>query len=388
MLEFLNKLQTQLQRNFVQITSGESEEGLLATPASAPAVLHQMGVSSEELTLVRECVPIKHRGRQIVTAVSTTDERLSLLSWRVNADGSVICTGSSTAHHEEATQVCIAKARKFVVAYRTKEDHLKLVSWDVSNTGAIYRSSEYDKPTETMAQLKLSTLNEDLLITTYRTAEDKLKLISWRLGDDDGFTCLDEWSSGDAIVKDVTVVPLLIEQQEPRLLTLLHTETDAIKVAWWGVAPTGAITLLNVTDLFSKTTSQISAQLDANGHLVTAVHTAEGHLQLTTWQINLATSTLQPLFQTNATEPTIRQQALLHGPQGVVSLIQTAESQLRIIEWQSDDAGRLVRGRGSDNLTANCDALVYCPQLLDGNAPILAGICSSPTTLRLVTWRA
>jgi hypothetical protein len=387
-LAFLNKLQTELQRNLGQMTSGEGKEGIEETPASALALLHQMGVSSEDLTLVRECAPIKHRGRQIVTVVSTTDERLSLLSWRVNADGSVICTGSSTMHHAAATQVCIARARKFVGAYCSKEDHLKLVSWDVSNTGAIYRSSEFDHFTGAITQLKLTALNDELLVTIQRTAEDKLKLISWRLGDDDGFTCLDEWSVGDAMVKDVTVVPLPLQPSEPHLLTLIRTEMGAIKAAWWNVTPAGAITLLNVIDLFNGQANQVTAQLDTDGHLVTAVHTAEGLLQLTTWQIDPATSTLQPLFQTNIAGLDVKQQALLYGSQGLFSLIQTTEGHLQIIEWQRDDVGRLTRGRTSDYLPAHCDSLVYCPELLDGNAPILAAICPSPATLRLMTWRA
>jgi hypothetical protein len=106
--------------------------------------LHPFGESEQTIPNLRAWKVVRHRSRQIVMAMRTEENRLALASWRVNADGAVVQTGSSGSQPDQVLQVELARAEKYVVAYRSLAQELRLVSWDVSNTGAIYRAGESD----------------------------------------------------------------------------------------------------------------------------------------------------------------------------------------------------------------------------------------------------
>ena len=181
----LGRLHAQMQSNFMQmLASDEASEsgGAAARPMAGVRSLHAVGESEATIPNLHACKAVRHRSRQVVMAMRTEDNRLALESWRVNADGAVVQTGSSAPQPDQVLQVELARAEKYVVAYRSLAQELRLVSWDVSNTGAIYRAGESETWREPVRKIRLQALNKNLLVTACITRERQLQLITWRVG--------------------------------------------------------------------------------------------------------------------------------------------------------------------------------------------------------------
>ena len=114
----------------------------------------RLGDSDDLAGAVSAIAAIRHGSQQVLTAVRDGSDRLLLISWLVNDDGSITRTGDSSGQAGElATEgfgvgatgiVDIARGARYVVACRTIAGNLKLISWDVSAEGAISRAGDSD----------------------------------------------------------------------------------------------------------------------------------------------------------------------------------------------------------------------------------------------------
>jgi hypothetical protein len=377
--QVLTRLHTHLQRNLVQLLAHEE-------PAAEPvATVSAAGESSEVLADVSECVAIKHRGRQVLTAVRTANNQLTLDSWRVNADGSVIQTGSSGLQAQPVAQLDLTQASKFVLAYRSPNQQLKLVSWNVSNTGAIYRAGESAAWREPVRQVKVRALGDDQLLTACILRNRRLKLMSWQLGVNADFTCLQEFETTVEGVREVAITVQPRPTAEPCVITVSRT-ASLIVVQTWQISANGTIRLLGQAELPAQVT-QVRAILDGAGRLVTAMRSASGQLRLVVWEQQTESASFTPGFDSGAMGECIRRFGIMRSKSGFVTALVTAERRLEISGWVVDSTGRLQRRAAGGGAAVYAGPVALCSEALEGNAPILAGFCTAQGSFRLTAWQ-
>ncbi len=355
-----------------------------------------VGENIEPIESAHECVSIKQRGRQVITAVGTVDHRLKLFSWRVNADGAVVCTGMSSTQAGRVAQIAIARARKFVTAFRTATRQLQLVSWNVSNTGAIYRAGASSVPadertnraSDAIDKVKLVALNNTLLVTTCTTATGQVKLSSWRLHDNDSLTRLHDYTITDDRARAVVPIVLSTIAAGARLVTALRTRTGQLKLQLWQVATTGEITMGAVGIVAEEKISQFDAVADIEGRLITAVRTLGGRLKLIAWHCAADGQLIQRLFDSGARGERIRKHSLMLHASQIVTAVQLAAGQCKLIAWTMPAAGSIVRIGESPVQSVASVPIGLCQEALDGNAPLLTSGLTADGAIKLMTWRA
>ncbi|CAN5676671.1 hypothetical protein BH10CHL1_BH10CHL1_27830 [soil metagenome] len=364
-------------------------------PFQLPVNIEQMGENIEPIEQVYECVSIKQRGRQVITAVGNAAHQLRLFSWRVNADGVVVRTGMSDIQTGWVAQVAIARARKFVTAFRTATRQLQLVSWDVSNTGAIYRAGASNLPMEQgvgvasdiVDKVKLIALNDTLLVTTCTTPTGQIKLSSWRLNDNDSLTRLHDFTAiGDLAREIISIV--LPSTVGARLVTALRTRSGQLKLQLWQVATTGEITTDAVGIVAEEKISQFDVVADAQGRLITAVRTLGGRLKLIAWHCAADGQKIERLYDSGTHGERIRKHSLMLHVDQIVTAVQLAAGQDKLMAWAISAAGSIVQVGESPVQSGVGVPMGLCQEALDGNAPLLTSGLTADGALKLMTWHA
>jgi hypothetical protein len=385
--QLFNRLQSKLPRNLAQMIAGDADGDGETAPAARPSAdgIYAAGSSRESLAEICECVAVKHRGRQVLTAVRTAHNGLALISWRVNADGSVIQTGTSGIQPEPVAQIDLARAGKFVVAYRTPAHQARLVSWDVSNTGAIYRAGESDLWPEPVRQVKVQALNESHLVTASISRDRTLHLMSWQLEADAGFTCLHQVKIPTAQVREVALTVHRTTGGTALISTVCRTPA-ALVVQQWQVDAYGQLYPLAQSTLSLQGT-QLRTLVDPQGRLVTALRSTQGRLRLICWERTNEQAGLIPCFDTGEAGPCIRRFGVMGSADGVITATVTAERRLQLKDWTVEPDGTLQCRREGGLSPVCAGPVVLCSEALDGNAPILAGLCPTAGRFNLTTWQ-
>lgn len=383
------------QQLMAQSTWSKRTSRLERTASPASIKIEQIGENMDQSECVRECVSIKQRGRQVITAVRTADHRLNLFSWRVNADGSVVRTGASGPQPGRVAQIAITRARKFVTAFRTTARQLQLVSWDVSNTGAIYRAGASNTPAgegdDEVSKVKLVALNDNLLITACTTRTGHTKLISWQLKDNDALTRLSDCTDTGDIVRELVPVVLPPTTTGLRLLTVARIKTGQLKLQIWHIANSGEITVDAGSTMTGEKISQFDAVVDAEGRLITSLRMANGRLKLIVWQLTPDGQAIHRLCDSGAKGEQIRQHSLMRYATQIMTAVQTTTGHFKLIVWAlpSDipPGGAIVCvGEGATQGAASAP-IGFCQETLDGNAPIMTNSITAEGMLKLMTWR-
>lgn len=348
--------------------------------------LTKVGENQEPVEAVRQCVLIRHRGRQVLTAVRSLDNHLQLLSWRINANGSVASTGVSGVQPETITQLDIAHAEKFVVACRTATRRLKLISWDVSNTGAIYRAGESQEQTTAIHKVKIAALTPTLLMTAAVTATGQLQLTSWQLDVQAALAPLHQFT-GDESLRELTLLPLPSSATGQQLLTVVRTRGGAVRLQVWHVTENGEISAVSQSSVAEASGTQIHAVTNEQGLVILSWRTPAGHLHISTWQISADGQQIEPIGALTERSERLRQQTLMRLPGGVVSAALLAQGRVQLKAWAIQADGAIVQSRSGAKTLTGCYDLTLCSELLDGNAPLLTGVRTAQGSLKLITWQ-
>lgn len=384
----LGKLNSHLQRNLIQSGTG-NDQGHMIGGRSAPSAIHPLGESVSMAPTVRECVAARHRSRQLVTAVRTAQNQLTLDSWRVNADGSVIRTGTSGPQTEPVGQIALARAAKYVVAYRTDAQQVKLVSWDVSNTGAIYRAGESAPWPEPVRKLTLCAPDAQTLVTACVMRNRRLKLIAWRLDADAGIVALYVTETSDEAVRSVVMTPLPSYEDAPHFATMIRTAAGGLAVQRWQTTPDGTLVSRGRDELMAPG-SQIQAVVHAQQHLVAAIRTVAGEMRLLSWRWRTPEEQLELVDDTTISagvgDTRARSMGLISVSGGVIAVLNTCHHKVKLVAWGIGPDGMLQRGVESAPRPITAGPIALCPDLLDGNAPILAGLQTSQGLFKLTSW--
>lgn len=366
-------------------------------------------------TAIHACVLVKHRARQVLTAIRTLDNRLRLFSWRVNADGTVFCTGSTDVQVNEVTQVDLVRAQKYVSACRTADGALHLQCWDVSNTGAIYTSGPAAVVHDALEWIQLLVLAPDRLLTIGLSKEGRWHLSTWAIGDEGAPKQLYQESlpavtgalsaallPADilaAVTPDIENPQPLPDSVEQRITfaTVMHSAPDQLQWIRWHCLPNGQLQIEEQVEQHHPTIVEV-ALTTINTIPVTLLHSAKGRLQLlhdwpapTTGTLPAAVTLAEQvrLFTvTNDGDQLMIAHVTAHPDFLPETAAPTDLPELTTVEmhrWQPTAQSWQSCGSGSLPI-ATATELALCNQPLDGNAPFLTAIGTAAGALHLVTW--
>lgn len=360
------------------------------------AALEQIGENHEPVMGVRSFVLLRQRGRQVLTALRTSDRLLNLITWRVNADGAVVQTGESGVQPEQIMQIDMAHAGKFVVACRTVAHHLKLISWDVANTGAIYRAGESVEQRPAIRAVKIVAINDEQLVTACITHDGQLQLTPWRLNADNSLTALHEAVTQTTFLPGERIREVVLGMQnitsaattpQKHLVAAVRTKSGQVRLLAWIVAENGVLTFCGESASNDLHGTQLQLTAGAPGQWITTLRTPEGHLRLNLWQLVTERRVIEPLTDHCEKTEIIRHQTMLYRPDSLIVALALPKGRLKLVDWQITTAGDFTRRRESTPIAAASGSPLLCPELLDGNAPIFTGLRTSRGALKLLTWR-
>ena len=378
---------------------------------------------------IHECVIVKHRARQVLTAVRTVDEQIRLFSWRVNADGAVLCTGTTDLPIDGVAQVDLARARKYITACRTGMGVLHLQCWDVSNTGAIYASGPAVIAGDGYQWIQLLVLAPEHFLTIGLTQDGLWYLTSWTLADDDTPRRLDQKTMPAAngalaatclnnaevtVIEGQSLVPTEqptaeVDQEDGAMFAVvMHTAPNELVWQRWRCHTDGQLVLEQHVRQQHGEVVEL-AMTTVGNELVTLFQRADGQLQVlhgwptatsdrdaATTLVTLAEETKhfsiahheEQLMIAHVGKRTANMEHFSQDPmqdrvRGTAQLPELTTVEMH--RWQPADRQWMANGTGTLPTPTATD-LALCNQPLDGNAPFLTAIGTASGELHLVTW--
>ncbi|MEZ4860490.1 MAG: hypothetical protein R3C14_04260 [Caldilineaceae bacterium] len=372
--------------------------------------------------LIHSCVAVKYRNRQVLTAVRTVEDQLCLVSWRVNADGTVVKTGTTLADHTAVTQVRMVQARKFIVACRTLTGQLVLSSWDVSNIGAIYAAGRSEVVETDLRWIELLALSPTRLLTCALTAQMEWRFMTWDYGDDDTFTLLHSYIIPATDYGALALTPVPDQGTTTQFVAAMHVASDRLRWTRWLCTEAGELQVVNYveryrTDVIDLAMLTLPDTAGRGQPLVTIMQRTTGELHVVTDRLD-ETGIVFHQAHCATIAQNIRNFGLMAVSNGFVALHHSTNTQLTVARWQlsepmvaarsgartdmiapSDDSKVDIptnlpmvqqwqlQGYGTMT-TADVSDVFCCNAPLDGNAPILTGLNNQEGVLHLTSWRA
>jgi len=364
-------------RREVRVEQSKHPSGALGIVALTQS---STGLSAQEVVIV------KQRARQVVTALRTLADQVRLFSWRVNADGSLLRTGSGALPLDNVGQIAMVQARNYVVACRTETGELHLSRWDVSNTGAIYLAGAHAGCAQGIQWLTLTALTPDLVVVLALTASQSWQMMLWQLQGDSAVVLLGVQETPAAPVGSGALALLPPSDDKLRLATLTAEAQNRFALHLWQGQPGDALTLL-ATDslLLPDVVAIVSTHVD-DAHLYAVVQTTTGQLRLLTWY--LAVDGVITLLDA----ATVLADGVSHGisqryQNGFALVYRTLAGELCVQQWQQQPAGGLTLLGAGRSAGAPQGEVTCCNEALEGNAPLLTGVIDDRGEVTLITWR-
>lgn len=375
-------------------------------------------------TAIHDCVLVKHRGRQVITAIRTLDYQLRLFSWRVDANGTARCTGSTDSQLENVAQVTLVRARKYISGSRTFSGAIHLQCWDVSNTGALYSSGPAVKMAVRYTWLQLLALAADRILTIGLTTAGTWELTTWSIDEHETLYQLAQSTqpATTGALAATCLTPLAqnhaeaAESEPLTFLTVAHRGLQQIRWTRWRCLANGQLEIMDeVTLPFTQIVALGLTVVD--GTPVTLLHSANGRLQamhgiptgasdanqelsdkataedISTSQCTLLAENVRLFSLTHDAEQltvayiTTRSSSApeIRSPHGVGVAAFPEVSTVQMHRWHSAEQRWTNEGHGTIPIAAATE-LVLCEQPLDGNAPYLTAIGTATGILHLVSW--
>lgn len=337
----------------------------------------------------QEVVIVKHRARQAVTAMRTMEGGVRLVSWRVNADGSLLRTGSSSLQLDEVVQIKLVHARNYVLACRTANGEIHLSRWDVSNTGAIYLAGTHNGCAEQIQWFEVAALTPDLIVTFGLTTAQTWQLMLWQLQGDSGLQLLHYHEIPAAAVNSCGLAVLPQRDGSVRWATVSAETPTTLALHLWQHTAGQALTLVATHRI---PTVGGSAAMAA----VMIAHVDEHYMQLVvqrvTGELHLLTCRLVDDEQVMMTDhgvrlsETVSQCACQPHPAGFTLVSYTAAGVLLVQRWQQQSDGTLLLLDTAHSAATHLAEVTCCDAVLEGNAPLLTGLIDDQGELILTTW--
>jgi hypothetical protein len=324
--------------------------------------------------------------RQIITAVRTQSGTLRLISWRVNANGSVIRLGDSGNQAGAASSISIARGSRIVVACRTSSGNLRLISWNVTSAGAVSRGGDSGNQAGNASLIRLAAVTDALFLTALRAGNGRLMLISWRLNSNGSLTRLADSGSAAGSVGEVSLIRLSPAGGTNRVLTSVRTSDGNLKLIAWRISSSGSITRAGDSGNAAGRASMICATTVSTSRVVTSVRTGGGDLKLISWGISSNGGTIQRLGDSGSAAGAIGSNSLAKTSNGVVSAVRTSSGALKLISWSVNANGSITR-RSDSGSQAGTASLVNISTVQGvNNISFVTPVRTAGDNLKLISW--
>lgn len=336
--------------------------------------------------LAQEVVMVKQRARQVVTAMRGLDDQVRLFSWRVNADGALLRTGSGKLPLGAVQQIKMVQVRNYVVACRTQAGELHLSRWDVSNTGAIYLAGAMADCGQNIQWVEMVALASDRFAILALTTTQTWRLMLWQLQGDTEVTPLAVHEMPAALVGSSALAVLPPNGDSLRLATLTAEDQDHFVLRLWQSQPGDALALQTTVPLPLPDVVAVVCTHVAYGHFYIIVQTVTGQLRLVTWRLTTEGGIVLLGVGTVLAEG-VAQCTSQRDPDGFALVYRTLAGELCVQRCQPQPTGDLllhVAGRSAD---AAQGEVICCNEVLEGNAPLLTGVIDDGGEVTLRTWR-
>lgn len=334
----------------------------------------------------QEVVIVKQRGRQAVTAMCTLDRGVGLVSWRVNADGSLLRTGSSSLPLADVQQITMVHARNYVVACRTDAGEIHLSRWDVSNTGAIYLAGSHPACIEQSQWLEMAVLTPDLLVTLSLTSAQTWQIQLWQLQGDSDLKLLQHAELPAATVNSCGLAVLPSRNGAFRWATVVAETPTLLALHLWQATAEGAMTLVATHRIpTAALTAVMVAHVDP--------HTIRLVVQGVTGQVHLLTCRLLTDEDVVVDDHAIGLGAAIHQcvcqshSAGFTLVNYSDAGALQVQRWQQQPDGALFLVGTGHSAATHLAEIACCDATLEGNAPLLTSMIDAQGEVILTTWR-
>lgn len=362
---------------------------VLANPAPVLAQASQnivrKGDSGSQAGTVSEIATAYDYGqRRLVTAVRTAENRLKLISWRVNNSGSVTRTGDSGNQAGVTSRIDLAPG--LVSASRTTDGKLKLISWQLNNNGDIVRRGDSGNQAGSASMIKIMQIHTNVYVTAVRTANGNLKLISWRLNANGSLSRLQDSGNTAGAVSEISLAGLSY-QGNRHVVTAVRSAQGKLKLIVWRVDPNGAITRRGDSGNQAGSARMIRATNSGN-YIVSSVRTAAGQLKLITWKPKLQGGelNLDRVADSGNQAGDIGDNALIQRRGGVTSAVKTQAGTLKLISWRISSSGAVTRLGDSGNQAGTASLINLNVSHYTADAPVVTSLKTAENRLKVISW--
>jgi hypothetical protein len=347
------------------------------------AFLCRRGDSASQAGFVAEIAAVRHRQRQVITAVRTQAGTLKLIAWNVAAAGGITRTGDSGTLAGAATSIAIARnttGSRYVSACRSGSARLFLISWNVNDGGtAITRLADSGTQAGTASMIRIVAVAANRFVTACRTSSGNLLLIGWRLNDNGSLTRLADSGNQAGEIRDLALVAL----PNNRVVTAVRTGSGILRLIAWSVSD-GAITRRGDSASQAGDARLVRAVVDQSGNVVSAVKTASGDLKLITWRV--ATSgNITRLNDSGDLAGETGGHDISIGGEFVFTGVRAGDGHLKVIVWRTAADGTVTRVGDSGNLAGSASLVTQCEGLV-GAPPLVTSVRTATNSLKLISW--
>ena len=193
-----------------------------------------------------------------------------------------------------------------------------------------------------------------------------------------------------SVIRDVALTVLGQAATGYRIVTAARVKSGAVIHDLWQVMPDGAIEA-RAQAIVAEPSTHVKLTADRHGHLVSALRTVQGQLRLLVWQCAPSGNAIHllddQLITGNGHDECIRRVELASIDDQVIATAMTTANKLKLILGRVHTDGRLELGPEKVAPTVAVGPTLLCPDMLDGNAPILIGMRVAPGMFKLMTWQ-
>lgn len=365
-------------------------------PGLTPSLIVRNG--SAEAGRVSEIAAVRSGASDVLTAVRAGDDTLKLIQWSVSADGAAISRiADSGSAAGEASGIDIARGRLFVTACRSGAGKLVLISWELRTSAGVTsivrrgdsRSASGGDRAGEARSARIVALTDTLFVTAVRNASGNLVLIAWRLEDDGELIRVADSADQAQAVTEIALVKVSPDAAgNHRVVTAVRGGDGTLVMISWSVAPDGSSIRRLAFDHGQGGTGiadLIRAVATGPTRVVTSVRSASGNLVLISWSLD-ANGTLARLSDSHGQAGRILDNALMSRPGGVLSAVHGLDG-LRLIRWTVSAQGAIARVSDSGSQAGVARRIALPQEELQGSASIITAVQTADENLKLISWR-
>ncbi len=253
------------------------------TPVAAQAVARK-GDSGSQAGAIKGNATVTVAGK-IITAVKTGSNKLKLISWRKNSNGSYTRLGDSGSQAGTVGKIAATSffgGNKLATAVMTSSGNLKIITWRVNSNGSITRLGDSGSQAGAVSSLSVAAMSNELLVTAVRDGGGNVKMITWRVNANGSLTRRGDHTAAKGTYVRVTRLDAL--SGNVQAVCAFKNSSGKLTLASYKIATNGAIKFLKYGN--AGAVKDLAIDAIRGTHVMTAVKTGSNTLKMIAWQVS------------------------------------------------------------------------------------------------------